>query len=130
MANEYNPIAWVGNSSSLVKCPSSFQWTLEDVSAPDAGRTEDVVMHKKRIGQVVALQLSWQNITTAEVSAILKAFNPEYIDVNYLDPMQGGYITKTFYVGNRSTPLYNAVLGLWSNVSFNIIEQDGAFETV
>lgn len=121
--SELNPIRSVNGKS--VKCPSSYLWKLEDVSASDAGRTEDTVMHKKRIGQLVGIELSWQNIPTNEVSDILKAFNPEYITVCYLDAMQGKYVTSEFYVGNRSAPLYNTSKGLWSNVSFNLVERSG-----
>lgn len=121
MADENNPIMSVDGKA--VKCPSSYLWKLEDISEADAGRTEDVKMHKKRIGQFVGLELAWQNIKTADVSAILKAFDPEYINVKYLDAKEGKYLTKEFYVGNRSAPLYNARKALWSNVSFNIIER-------
>lgn len=122
--SEYNPIRSVDGKD--IKCPSSYLWKLEDISASDAGRTEDTVMHKKRIGQVVGIELSWKNIATAEASKVLKAFNPEYITVCYLDPMEGKFETAEFYVGNRSAPMYNAVTGLWSNVSFNLIERSGA----
>lgn len=122
---DYNPIAYVGSQGTTVKCPSSFQWELDDISAADAGRTEDTVMHKKRIGQVVALSLGWNNVTTAEASAILTAFNPEYITVSYLDPKAGTYVESEFYVGNRTAPMYNARLGLWSNISFKIVERSG-----
>ncbi len=121
--NEYNPIRSVDGKA--VYCPSSYQYKLEDVSASDAGRTEDTVMHKKKIGQTVGIELSWQNIPTSVCSAILKAFNPEYITVCYLDAKAGDYVTSQFYVGNRSAPLYSAKTGLWSNVSFNIIERSG-----
>ena len=120
---ERNPIRSVDGKS--IKCPSSYLWKLEDISASDAGRTEDTVMHKKRIGQLVGIELSWQNIPTSDVSSILKAFNPEYVMVCYLDAMQGKYITSEFYVGNRSVPMYNAAKGLWQNVSFNLIERSG-----
>lgn len=123
MANEYNPILSVDGES--VRCPSSFQWKLQDVSDSDAGRTEDTMMHKNRIGQCVKLELAWQNISTADASVILNKFNPEYITVCYLDPMIGDYVTKEFYVGDRSTPMYNCRLGIWSNVAFNIIERSG-----
>lgn len=121
--SENNPIRSVDGKS--VKCPSSYLWKLEDVSASDAGRTEDTLMHKKRIGQLVGIELSWQNIPTSDVSAILTAFNPEYIQVCYLDAMKGTYVTSEFYVGNRSAPMYNAAKGLWQNVSFNLIERSG-----
>ena len=121
---ENNPIKTV-DGKAIARSPSSYLWKLEDVSAADAGRTEDTVMHKNRIGQLVGLELAWQNITTAEVSSLLKAFNPEYIQVCYLDAMQGKYVTSEFYVGNRSAPMYNALKGLWSNLSFNLIERSG-----
>lgn len=119
-----NPIRSVDGKA--VKCPSSYLYKLEDVSAADAGRTEDTMMHKKRVGQVVGLELSWQNISTEDVSTLLKAFDPEYIRVCYLDAKAGKYVTSEFYVGNRSAPMYNSRLGLWQNLSFNIIERSGA----
>jgi hypothetical protein len=73
----------------------------------------------------VKLELEWQNITTAEASAILKAFNPEYITICYLDAMEGKYVTSEFYVGDRSAPMYNCRKGIWSNVAFNVIERSG-----
>jgi hypothetical protein len=123
MADEYNPIISVDGKA--VRCPSGYQWKLQDISDSDAGRTEDTVMVKKRIGQCVKLELEWQNITTAEASAILKAFNPEYITICYLDAMAGKYVTSEFYVGDRSAPMYNCRKGIWSNVAFNVIERSG-----
>ncbi len=122
--SEYNPIQSVdGVSIPAPASPDGYQWDMEDLSDSSAGRTEDGTMHKNRIGQKIAVSLSWKNLTTAEVSTILKAFNPEYVSVRYLDPMQGGYQTKTFYVGNRTAPLYNGKIGRWSNLSFKIIEK-------
>mgnify|MGYP006958164452 CR=1 FL=1 len=123
MADNFNPIRTVDGET--VKCPSSYQWKLQDISDSDAGRTEDTVMHKNRIVQCVKLELSWQNISTAEVSDILRKFNPEYVTICYLDAKEGDYVTKVFYVGDRSTPMYNCQLGIWSNVSFNVIERSG-----
>jgi hypothetical protein len=122
MADQYNPIYSVGTSTNI-PTPSKFEYKLSDVSAADAGRTEDGKMHKMRIAQKVHLELEWQYVTTAQASTILTAFNPEYISVKYLDPKAADFVTKTFYVGDRSAPAYNTKLGLWENVSFNIIEQ-------
>lgn len=116
-----NPIISVDGKS--VPSPSTFVWSLSDVSADDAGRTEDMTMHKKRKGQAVTLQLSWRYITTEVASQILKAFNPEYINVEYIDPYEGKEITKTFYVGDRNAPMYNGALDLWEEVSFTIIQR-------
>ena len=119
-----NPIRKV-NGTDIAAVPSSYVWKLEDVSAPDAGRTEDIVMHKKRVGQVKGIELSWNYLSISTASTILKAFNPEYIMVEYLDAQEGDYVTAEFYVGNRSAPMYNATLGLWENISFNLVKRKG-----
>ena len=116
---EYNPIRSVGGSS--VKAPSVYQWKLQDISASEAGRTEDGTMDKMRIGQVVGIELRWNYVDTDTASQILKAFNPEYVRVCYLDAMAGKYLTEDFYVGDRSAPLYNSETGLWTNIAFSII---------
>lgn len=116
-----NPIKSV--DLAAVKCPSSYTYRLQDVSAPGAGRTEDMQMQKMRLGQKVKIDLAWNGVTTKELSDILQAFNPEYISVEFLDPYANTFSTKVFYVGDRASPLYNAALGLWENVTFNIIER-------
>lgn len=120
----YNPIYSVDGNTNI-PCPSAYRWKLQDISESDAGRTQDTVMSKQRIGQVVALELKWQNVSIANAATILQAFNPEYITVRYLDAKSGGFKTAEFYVGDRNVPLYNTVKGLWSEISFNIIQRDG-----
>lgn len=121
MADNYNPIRSVNGAA--VRCPSAYQYDLQDVSRANAGRTEDGKMHKERIGQCVKIELRWDNIDTATCSAILQAFNPEYFNVTYLDTKANAFRTKEFYAGDRTAPMYNAKLGLWSNLTFNIIER-------
>ena len=121
--NNYNPIRSVNGVA--VKSPSAYKWKLEDLSASDAGRTEDTVMDKKRIGQLVGIELQWNKVSIPDAATLLKLFNPEYVDVCYLDAMQGMYVTRTFYVGDRSAPLYNGELGLWDNITFNLIGRSG-----
>ena len=121
MAEGYNPIQSVGGVE--VPIPSTFKWQLSDVSDEDAGRTEDAKMHKMRIAQKIHIDLAWSYISTEDASTILNAFDPEYINVTYLDPKAADFVTKRFYVGDRSAPLYNTGMDLWENVAFNIIEQ-------
>lgn len=121
---ENNPIRSVDGQAVAV--PNVYQWELEDISASDAGRTEDIRMHKKRIGQVVKLTLQWDFVPIDVASDILTAFDPEYIKVCYLDAKRGKYITSEFYVGNRSAPMFKSKDRLWENIGFNLIERDGA----
>lgn len=116
-----NPLKSVGGKT--VKCPSQYKWEQIDVSASDAGRTEDGLMHKKKIRTVDGITLEWAYPTTTELTAILAAFSAEYISITYLSPTAGDFVTKTFYVGDRSSPMYNSTLNRWENVSFKIVER-------
>ena len=125
-----SPIHWVASTSSgtnkkYIKSPSKYQYDLQDVSRSDAGRMEDAIMHKYRVGQVCKVSMEWQNVTTDVVSALLQAFDPEYLYAEYLDAKTGTYRVGYFYVGNRSTPLYSTTNGVWENVSFNLERVDG-----
>ena len=121
MAINENPIQKVDNNSSI-PCPSKYDWKLSDVSSADAGRTEDGLMHKERIAQKVHIELEWQNVSDSVAQTVLTAFQPEYISVKYFDYKAMDYMTKTFYVGDRSVSAYNRMKQI-STISFNIIEQ-------
>lgn len=106
--------------------PSEFTWGLQDVSASDAGRTEDTMMHKNRVGQKRKLNVSWNGLTPDKVSIILQAVNPEYMQVTYPDAMSNSNETRTFYIGDRSAPVHwwHGVYGRYYNkLSFNFIER-------
>ncbi len=106
-------------------CPSAFDWSLQDVSAAESGRTDDSLMHKNRVAQKRKIALTWSNLTAQETSTVLTAFNPEYISVYYWDAMAGEYQTRNFYVGDRKAPVKNWWVGnqRFETVSFDIIER-------
>lgn len=94
----------VGENGEMISlpCPSKFEYGLQDVSASDAGRTLDGNMDKNRIAQKRKLQCEWAAKNPTVTSFILKAVNPEYIEVIYPDFMEGEYQQRTFYIGDRS----------------------------
>ena len=122
-------------SSNLVDVPvepDSISWGLQDISAADAGRVNDVgnTMYKMKTSQKRKLQLSWVNITLANASAILQMFDPEYVFVKYKDVKAGDWNTREFYVGDRSAPFKQITLvdqngrkTIVSSLTFNIIER-------
>ena len=125
MAN--NPIIAVDGAS--VPCPSLYTYIKEDVSNSKAGRTQDISMHKNRIGAVIGLELEWNNIPIEEVHDIMTAFAPEYVTVKYLDPYKGTALngftnTQTFFTGNQQAPCYNTTLNVWS-LKFKIVSKEG-----
>lgn len=107
----------------LLPTPSTFRYDWEDVSSSDAGRVESGKMQKQMMGYTRALSLSWKNINTATVSAILHAVRPEYIQVTFFDPYLNKEDTMECYVGNRTAPLYNGALDIWTSLSFKLIER-------
>lgn len=128
-----SPIRWISDVRNptdqqkvYVKSPSTYDYELEDVSESDAGRTEDAMMHKKRIGQVNKINLAWQNIRTPVARDLISMFQPEYFYVNFLDPLTGTYHTEYMYRGNVSASMYSHWdgTGVWT-VSFNLIRKDG-----
>lgn len=106
-------------------CPSSFDWSLQDVSAAESGRTDDSLMHKNRVAQKRKIALSWSELTASETSTVLTAFNNQYFDVYYWDAMDGQYETRTFYAGDRKAPVHYWFTNdkRFETVSFDIIER-------
>lgn len=109
----------------VLPSPSGFSWGKSDISGADAGRTEDTIMHKNRIGSKRKLHLEWQNTDVATTAAILQAFEPEYVQINYPDALAGTYQTRTFYTGDQSAPLraWTRNYKRYQTVSFDVIER-------
>ncbi len=113
--------------------PSDMSWGLQDISSDDAGRGQDLVMHKGTLGRARTLQLSWRNVTASQAHAILVDVNPENFNVTYWDPLEGAITTRSFYVGDRSAMVQqwfgggapsgaNDYSKIYGQISFNIIE--------
>lgn len=108
-----------------IKTPSVFHPSIQDVSAADAGRTQDALMHKNRITRKRKIQLAWNMCTPEDAHEILDAFKDEYFRVTYYDPWDGDTVTKTFYSGDQDTPVKTWTVNnkLYEQVSFDIIER-------
>lgn len=108
-----------------IKTPSTFSWGLQDISSSDAGRTQDAIMHKNRMAQKRKIDLAWAMPTPEEAHAILVAFNPEYINVTYFDPLDGQIVTRNFYTGDKTAPVKIWTVGnkRYESIAFNIVER-------
>ena len=107
----------VTNLPPLTKC----DWAKQDLSAPDAGRVESGRMLKKRVGKVDRLDLEWKYITRAKAAVVFKAFDPEYVLVEYLDAKSGQWVTKHFYTGDMAATGWIPHLDSWESVTLPII---------
>ena len=121
----------VGTSASSLSGvpldPSAMTWGLQDISASDAGRTQDGTMQKMLVTQKRKIQLTWTLPDAAQASAILSAFNHEYFYVQYFDPMDNALETRQFYKGDMSAPFqWYSLPGKgtrYTTLSFDIIER-------
>lgn len=120
----FNPIQSVDGKP--IPAPTAYQYAWEDISKSNAGRTQDLAMHKNRIGRVIEISLSWENISIKDCAAVLQAFSREYVDVTYLDAKTGGMVTRGFYTDTVSAPLFNTKVGKWESVSFKLTTRKNA----
>ena len=101
------------------------KWTRFDVEAPDTGRTLDGVMHRGRVAMKVRLDVTCRPLKTEEAMTVLRAIEPEYVTVQYIDPADGS-VTRTMYSNN--IPVTCAVAwedgkAVWRDLSFPLIER-------
>lgn len=108
-----------------IKTPSVFDWSINDVSNSDAGRTQNGLMHKNRVTRKRKIVLKWNNPSVDDAADILSAFSKEYFNVTYFDPLDSQTVTRTFYSGDQSSPVkvWNVNQKVYSEISFDIIER-------
>lgn len=105
--------------------PSKLHWGLQDVSIGDSGRDDTGYMFKGRVTQKRKIELEWTAVSPSVASTILQAFNPEYINVRYFDPLENSWQIKNFYVGDRSgnVKIWSTNQKIYESISFDIIER-------
>ena len=113
-------------STTTIPQPTTAKITYNDVSDPDAGRTENGQMQKLRKGTCVKIELTWQNVPTATGTTICTLFAPEYFNVTYYDVKTATARTAEFYAGDRGAAVYNAALEIWESITVNLIERTPA----
>lgn len=111
-------------NDTTVVIPSAMTVGIMDIDG-ESNRTADGTMIRDRIATKRKLQCSWNALTTTEMSTLLQSMNDEFFSVQYLDPYTGTEQTKTFYVGDRSAPVYRLVSGkeLWSGLKADFVEK-------
>jgi hypothetical protein len=102
--------------------PSVYQVDIADLDGT-TNRNAKGDLIRDRIAVKRKLSLEWAPLKTSEISTLLKAVQDVFFSCTYLDPMVGSVQTKTFYVGDRSAPLYNNTLGLWESLKMDFIEK-------
>ena len=106
--------------------PKELTVSIQTLDSGSSGRNANGDMVRDIIGRKTKLEAKWGPLNTSEVSLILRLINSSSFSIRYLDPQEGGMITKNFYCGDRSVPVYswNPKLEkmMWQGLSVPLIE--------
>lgn len=106
-----------------VVTPKSMSVSISDVDG-DTGRNANGTIVRDRVAVKRKIECEWGMLTQDEMQKLLNAVTPVFFSVKYIDP-QIGETTKTMYVGDRTTPVYNFnnEFKRWSSLKMNFIEK-------
>lgn len=101
------------------------KWQRNDLDGQNAGRTMDGTMYRSRVTSKVRLDITCVPLRSEDAAKVLNAIYPEYVSVEYTDPMYG-LVTKTMYSNNTpATHMFVQSGGTeyWSGITFPLIER-------
>ena len=102
-----------------------FSWSRNDVDSSQAGRTMDSTMQRGRIAIKRKLEITCRPMTTGETRVLLNLIRPEFVEVEYTDPMDGLVIT-TMYSNNVPATIMTLNEDgdpVWTGIKFPLIER-------
>lgn len=110
-------------------------WSRNDVDSDSAGELQNGVLRRDRIIMRRKMTITVNTLTTAEMKIIQQAIYPQWVSVEFLDPLEGEVITRTFYSNNvactaarQHTNADGTKTVKWRSFSFPLIEQGVAGE--
>lgn len=105
---------------------SGLQTTITTV---DSARMADGVLRAKKIGRDQSkVELTWAALTAEQWSKMLKIFKDNfYFNIRYFDMVENDWITRRFYVGDRSAQPFMVDKNTgrpryWLNCQANVID--------
>lgn len=110
----------------IAASPSEFQVTPLDLDNGESSiRTANGTLTRDRIAIKRQIDMSFGILTWPEMSSILTAMGGMFFDFYYPDPMEGIYVTKRMYVGNRPSGVAVSKDGviLWKGLKIVLTEQ-------
>ena len=124
-------IGAVGTSASSLTDITAYvafgglKWQRSDIDSPNTGRALDSLMYRGRISTKIRLDITCKPLKSTDLQTVLNLILPEYVTVQYNDPMSG-LVTKTMYSNNNpATFLIVQPNGdeYWSGITFPLIER-------
>lgn len=106
-----------------VPTPQTYNWGLEDLDGEEGTGRNNATgeMFRDRVSTKIKLSFTWPPLSVADTSRLLKALRPVFIEVRYLDALEGDYVTKTFYAGPQSADCGHR--SRWLGIKANLVEK-------
>ena len=114
-----------GNDILPYIAEDGIKWQRNDIESPDAGRTLDGLMHRGRVAMKVRLDITCKPLTSSQAMTLLRLIEPEYVTVQYTDPVDGS-VTRTMYSNNipaTAATVYPDGTALWEGITFPLVER-------
>ncbi|WP_099335799.1 DUF6711 family protein [Clostridium cadaveris] len=110
-------------NNTEIATPKVYEVTVQDLDG-ETNRNANGDMIRDRIAVKRKINLEWPPLSQSEISTLLTAVSGVFFTVTFPDP-QDGLITKTMYVGDRTSPAYQFKNGevKWSGLKMNFIEK-------
>lgn len=107
-----------------IATPKSFDVSIEDIDG-ETNRNAQAELLRDRIAVKRKLSCEWGPLSSSESSVLLKAVSGVFFTIEFPDPQEGMLVSKTMYVGNRTSPAYSCINGVtkWSGLKMNFIEK-------
>lgn len=101
------------------------KWQRNDIDAPNSGRTMDGQMQRGRVATKIRLDITCRPLKAEEARLVLNTILPEYVHVDYYDPMGGYRSGVTMYSNNNpaSFLIEKPDDDWWSGITFPLIER-------
>ena len=112
-------------NNTQVTQPAEVVYDRSDLDSEDSFRALNGEMQRDRVATKVKLNCTWNALTSTQMKQLLQSMDDVFFPINYYDPHDGSYITKTFYVGDRSAPVYSVANGkvIFRSFTANFIEK-------
>ena len=106
-----------------IATPKVFEATVSDIDG-ETNRNAKGELIRDRVAVKRKINLEWGTLEQSEMSKILNAVSNVFFTVEFPDP-QLGLITKTMYVGDRTSPAYSYIDNKikWQGLKMNFIEK-------
>ena len=106
------------NNSSIIS-PNDYTVSIFDITKAERNSKGD--MQIDLINKKFKVEVSWKILTQQEMTQILNALESSVtFKVEFLDPQTGSMITRDFYKGDRTIPIFDFKNGVARYKDFKI----------